>query len=332
MFNFKQALRALVLSSYIALFMAAHVAPAYGQGGNFTLSPSPLQPSAGVDPGGYATSILTLTAVTGFTSPVALSCVATSTQFTTDLPTCTVSPSSQTPPATPSITVTTPTSIAAGQYTITITGTSGSETETATLFLEVVEQGAQSYTLSVTKSVSPSSVTAGSGATATVAVNPIASYAGSVTLSCFSISPVVAAAPICSFNPATVAVASGAAPTSILTISTYGKTGTGKLASPRIYYAFWLGFPAIALAGIGASGRHRKKMLGAFLLMTVAASLLFLPACGSSSNNGTSNNASGLVTPKNTYTFALTATDATGVTPSNSTSTTSQATVTLTVN
>jgi hypothetical protein len=68
------------------------------------------------------------------------------------------------------------------------------------------------------------------------------------------------------------------------------------------------------------------------LLMSVASGLLLLPSCGSSTTPTTSNNANNLVTPKNTYTVTLTGVDQNGVSPSNITSTSSAASVTLTVN
>ncbi|MFZ0416489.1 MAG: hypothetical protein WAM04_00175 [Candidatus Sulfotelmatobacter sp.] len=331
MFNARQILRAVVFALLLALFTAGQVSLAYGQA-SFTLTTSTLQPSAGVDPGGTATSIIDLQPVNGFDSLVSLSCVVTSTQFTDDLPVCSVSPSTATPPANgPSITITTVGATAAGQYAITVTGTSGSETETALpLYLNVVDVP-QDYTLTISLPISPGTVTAGNGAEATVTVTPIASYTGSVTLSCYSVSPVVVGAPTCAFSPPTVSVTNGAAPTSVLTISTFGTTGTvTKVATPRIFYAVWLAFPALALMGAGSSGKRRKTWLGLLLLITLASGFLFLPSCNS--NNAMLNNPSGLVTPKNTYTFTLTGVDENGVAPSNTTTTTAQATVTLTVN
>ena len=329
MFNARQVLRAAIFAVLLSLFAASHVT--FAQAQNFTLTPSALTPSAGVDPGGSATGTIALSTTTGFASPVALSCTVTSSQGLSNPPLCLVSPMSATPDATLSLTLTTVGSTPAGQYTITISGTSGSETETAILFLNVVDVP-QDYTLTVSKTISPTTVTAGSGAEATVTVTPIASYTGTVTLSCFSVTPVVVAAPICAFSPATVAVTNGTAPTSVLTISTYGTAqNIGKRrTSPRILYAFWLALPALAFVGAGASRVRRKKLMGMLLLMAVAGGLLFLPSCSATKAN--SNNANGLVTPKNTYTFTLTGVDANGVAPSNSTSTTAQATVSLTVN
>jgi hypothetical protein len=336
MVNARKVLHAIIFALWLALFTTGHVSLAYGQG-SFTLTPSPLQPGAGVDPGGTATSIIDLEPVGGFNGSVSLSCVATSTQFTSDLPACSVSPATQIPPANgPSVTVTTTGATEAGQYTITITGTSGGETETANLFLNVVNVP-QDYTVTVSKAISPGTVTAGNGAQATVTVTSIASYTGDVTLSCFSVTPVVVASPICSFAAsngdgvgATVHVTNGAAPTAVLTISTYGTIGTTtKLATPRIFYAFWLALPALALMGSFSSEGRRRKWLGLLLMMALANGILFLPSCGSSN---TLNNPNGFVTPKNTYTFTLTGVDATGVAPSNTTTSTDQATVSLTVN
>ena len=328
MLNPRPVLRAFVFTLLISLFAAAHVSFAYGQA-TFTITPSPLQPAA-VDPGETATSVLNLQSAGGFDSPVSLSCVVTSTQFTTNLPECTISPSSQTPPATPSLTVTTVGSTAASEYTITITGTSGSETETATLILQVVDVQ-EDYTLTVSKAISPGTVSAGSGAQATVTVTPIGSYTGTVTLSCFSVTPTVVAAPFCSFNPSSVSVTNGAGPTSVLTVNTYGTTqNTAKLWSPRIFYAFWLAVPGLALIGVSAVGTRRRRLLGFFFLLAISSNLLMLPSCNATTT--TANNNIGLITPKNTYVFTLTGVDANGVAPSNSTSTTEQATVSLTVN
>ena len=232
----------------------------------------------------------------------------------------------------PSLTVTT-VGAAAGTYSVTVTGTStGSDNETVTLFLNIVSVP-QDYTLTVSTPISPGTVSAGFGAQATVTVTPISSYTGMVTLSCLSITPPVTAAPFCSFKPATVDVNGSGTPTSVLTVSTFGLTqNQTKRTRPRIFYALWLAIPGLVLAGIGASGGRRRKLLGLLLLMVVASGLLLLPSCGSSKTPTTSNNANNLVTPKNTYTVTLTGVDQNGVSPSNITSTSAAATVSLTVN
>jgi hypothetical protein len=329
MFNTRQVLRTALFPLILCVFVVAHGTLAQGQ--NFTLTPSAFSPSAGVDPGGQATAQITLNSTTGFTGSVSFTCTVTSTQVTTNLPTCLPpSPNPAIPNSILSLTVTTIGATLAGQYTVTVTGTSGSEVETATLVLNVVNVP-QDYTLTISLPVSPGTVTAGNGAQATISVTPIASYTGTVTLSCFSISPVVTAAPICAFNPSSVKVTNGSAPTSVLTISTYGPTGTTtKLWTPRTFYAFWLALPGLALMTTFGSRGRRKKWLGMLSLMAIAGMILLVPACGSPSQ--TLNNPNGYTTPKNTYTITLSGVDTNGEGPSNTSSTTAEATVTLTVN
>jgi len=322
MSNPRPVRRAFVFALLLAAFSAAHVSVAYGQ--SFTLSSPGLQPKA-VDPGDAATANIDVTSIGGFSSMVNLTCAVTSSVVTSSPPVCSpVSPPSVTPSAIASLTVTTSADTPAGSYTITVTGTSGSITATTTLLLNVVNVP-QDYTLAVTTAVSPSSVTAGNGAQATLTVTPIASYSGSVTLSCLSITPTVTAAPACSFNPPTVQVTSGATPTtSTLTITTIGTLTTGKnVSAPRMFYALWLGMPGFILLGMVVGGKRRRTLPGLLLLMALGVSVLSLPSCSSSST--TANN--GLVTPKDTYTFTLTGVDANGISPSNT-----NPTVSLTVN
>lgn len=326
MVNFRLVLRPFVFALLLALFTAAHVSVAYGQ--SFTLTPSALSPSAGIDPGGSATATISVQGIGGFDSSVSLTCTVTSSIVTTDAPLCTISPLSVIPNASPALTLTTVGSTPSGTYTITVTGTSGSEVETAQLFLNVIDVEPD-YTLTVLRTISPTTVNAGNGAEATITVTPLGTYTGTVTLSCLSVTPTVIASPICAFDPPSVQIGNSVGTSSVLTVSTYGPTKNSKLWSPRSFYAFAFIVPGLALAGLGIGGSRRKKMLWIFMLMAIASSLLFLPACGNTS--GLNNNNS-LVTPKNTYTFTLTGVDSNGVAPSNSTSNNNQATVSLTVN
>jgi hypothetical protein len=333
MVNPRQVVRAIIFASLLTALSAASVPFAYGQ---FTLTVSALNPAAGVDPGNTATATINLGASPGFTSEVSLSCAVTSGPATTSPPTCTPSPLSQIPPADgPSLTIKTSNTTPTGTYQITVTGTSGSIVQSATLYLSVADL-TQDYSLSVLPTTAiPSPIPAGSSATTTVTVMPIGSYGSNpshqITLACLTLSPIVIAAPYCSFNPATVTVSGGAAPTSTLTITTFGPaSNTKRLSNRRLFYALWLALPGLALLGVRASGSHRKKLMGMFLLLAAAAGLLLLPACNTNTIGTTALN--GQVTAPNNYTFSLTAADENGAGPSNgSTTTTGAATVTVSV-
>jgi hypothetical protein len=334
MVNLKQAVRALVFASLLSLLSAASVTSADGQ--DFSLAVSSLTPATAVVPGESATATIDLEPVGIFSNPVSLSCLVTSGPITglPPAPQCgPPSPASQTPPADgPSLTIKTTGGTAnatpAGTYQLTVTGTSGAITHTVILYLSVSDL-TEDYTLSVLPTTAlPSPIPAGSSATTTVSVLPIGSYTGSVTLACLSINPIVTAAPYCTFNPASVSVSSNSGASSTLTINTFGPApGTSKLWTPRLFYAFWLAIPGLALVGAGARGNNRRKLLGMFLLVAVAGSLLLLPACNSSTVGTRALN--GDITPNNTYVLTLTAVDTNGAGPSNVTL--DQATVTIQV-
>jgi hypothetical protein len=312
-----------------ALLCVASVPSLHAQ--SFTLTPTTLTPAA-VDPGGEATAQISL-GVTSSVGSISLTCTVSSNNSsvsTSDYPGCLISPNSATSNAILSLTVTAGSDTPAGEYSVTVTGTASSETETTSpLYLNVVDVQ-QDYSLTVTKTISPGTVSPGGGAEATVTVTPIASYTGTVTLSCLSVSPAEVAGPYCSFNPPTVTVSSSTGSTSVLTVSTYGTQQTvGELEFPRALRSLWLVLPGLVLASVG-TGRVRRKRVTGFLvlLLTVASGFLILPSCGGKTT--TSNNTIGYVTPKDTYTFTLTGVDQNGVSPSNTT--TDQATVSLTVN
>jgi len=325
MVNPRQAVRALVFASLLLVFSAASVSPAYGQ---FTLTVQSQPSPSAVDPNGTSTATLNLQP-NGSSSPVSLTCaVTTSIPQPVSIPTCDVSPTSPiTPPALPSLTITTTSSTSFGLYNIAVTGTSGSFSQTVNVSITVVNV-TQDYTLSAQPTTAtPNPVHAGATATTTVTITPIGSYSGhQVTLSCLSVSPVVAAAPICSFTPTNgtapgpVQVTTGVLATATLTITTLGPTPTVGLRSPRIFYAFWLLLPGVALVGAFGTSfgitKRGSKLIGMFLLLALASALLLIPACGSSSKN--TNNPSGQITPKNSYTFTLTGADENGAAPGNS--------------
>jgi len=290
---------------------------------DFTLVASPVSPAA-VFPGGQAaTSTINVSALNSISAvTVDLSCQVTPLQ-STGTPTCVISPASVTTPANPSLTITTSSTTPATLYTVTVTGTDSSGTSNITVNLTVLT-AIPEYTVTITTALTPTSVHAGSAATAIFTVTPINGYTGTVTLSCSTITPTATPAPTCAFNPASVAITTSAAQTSTLTIST---TGPHAAASYRrnIFYGLWLPLAGLALIalGFGKAGKRRNRLLGLSLLCAMAAGLVLLPACNTTSSSGTSTTG----TPKNGYTFTISATDTHALAPSNGTQT-----VSLTVN
>ena len=322
MVNPRQLARPLVFALLLSLLSAASVSTAFGQ---FTLTvTSPLNPFA-VDPGENSKATISVAAVGSFDSAVSFDCTVTPVQ-SAGTPVCSVSPGSVTPPGEAFLTITTAGGAQGsgatppGLYTISVTGTSGATSIPLTLTLNVVNV-TEDYTLSVAPTLAtPSPVTAGSIATTIVTVTPIASYTGNVTLSCLSVTPVVAAEPYCSFNPPPVVVSAGSAPQpATLTITTLGPIPSTGLRHRRVFYALWIFLPGLALVGAGTTGaraRHRH-LLGALFLLAIAVSLVFMPACSSSTRTNSPN---GQSTPKNTYTFIISGTDQNGASPGNPTS------------
>jgi hypothetical protein len=317
--NFRRVARHLATVLFLFIAVVVVLPRAYGQA-DFTLAASAAYPSA-VDPGGSSISTITVNTI-NHVSPgsVALSCTVAPVQ--TNGATCSIL-SSVTPPASPTLTMTTTGLTPPTLYTVTVAATDPSTTVplTATVNLSVLVV-TPAYTLSDT-TPSPTSVHAGSAATATVTATPVSTYSGTVTFSCSAISPTVTPAPVCSFNPATVTVTNNAA-ASTLTISTTGPSAT-RLHRSTIFYGLWLPLPALALIGAGLSTTSRlgKKLLGWLLLGLIVSGIMVTIGCGSS----TSTSSSVTSTPKNTYTFTISAIDQNKVAPSNGTQS-----ISLTVN
>src|SRR5208283_1499291 len=257
----------------LVLILFLGMLPSASAQAGFTLQMNTFSGKGTVDPGGEATSSLTVGTLNGFSGTVDLTCQATSNESITIFPTCVVSPASVAPPASATAIVNTVTSSGTatpGLYLVTVTGTASGATPatvTAQAFL-TVESVAPGFTITVQTTVAPSSVHAGSGGEGLVAINPLNGYSspsnGGVTLSCSSITPLVTIPPICSFNPNPVPV-NGTTATSTISISTFGPVTTGALTRPdsgngavRGFSALWLPLPLLALAGVGAAAGGRR--------------------------------------------------------------------------
>src|SRR5271169_256553 len=312
------------VSLVVVLFLFLGILPSAAAQAGFTLQMSTFSGKGTVDPGGEATSSLTLGTLNGFSGTVDLSCQATSQETITIFPTCVVSPASVAPPASATAIVNTVTSAGTatpGLYSITVTGTSSAATPTtvtaqAYLTVQSVSPG---FTITVQTAVAPSSVHAGNGAEGVISVNPINGYGGLVTLSCASITPLVTIPPICSFAYAPGANGvrvNGVPATATINITTY-PIPTASLGRSSGFSALWLPLPLLALAVLGAAagGKRSRKAWGVLAMFVLGGALLLLPGCGSSTP--VSPNPTTSVTPKNTYTFTISGVDAAGNVSSN---------------
>jgi hypothetical protein len=328
-----------VVVCLLAAMAAVPMASAQGTS-EFTLTASSFNPDA-IAPSGTSSSIIQVGSVNGFSGQVALSCQATSPDVTADGPTCTVSPSSVTPPASATATITTLSTTPTVGYDVTITGTGPTTTFTTPSSPLTVLAVTPQFTITIQSTVSPSSVPAGSGAQGVISVNPINGYISpqgtdkGVVLSCASMTPLVTITPVCVFSypPGDTSLpVNGGSATSTLTISTFGPVTTGANQKSRTFYGFWISLPMLGLAGFGAaaSGKKSRKAWALLVIVMVSGTLLLVPACGN--NNSTSTTTPNGVTPANSYTFTIVGVDSLGVVSSNTSSTTSSGpTVGLTV-
>lgn len=312
----------------------APAARAQGGTSEFTLQPGSFNPDA-VAPGGISSSSIQVGSVNGFSGTVNLTCQATSQQVATDPPVCTVSPPSVTAPESATATVTTKTDTSTQPYNITITGTGPTTTYTTPALPLTVLAVSPQFTISVTSSVAPTSVPAGSGAQAVVTVNPIFGYvtptSGGITLACASITPLVTIAPVCSFTypqnaPNLQVFATPQSAT--LTIGTFGPIPAG--AHSRNLMGFWFSLPLIGLVGIGvaASGNRLRGAWGMLAVIVLGGAFILIPGCATNTTSTTTPNG---ITPANTYSFTIVGVDSNGVVSSNASTTTTGPTVSLTV-
>src|ERR1700680_3492271 len=144
MLNSRRAARHIVTVLFLFIAVVGVLPRAHGQG-DFTLAASAAHPSA-VDPGGSSISTITIGTLNGFMGSVALSCTVAPVQ--TNGASCSIL-SSVTPPASPTLTITTTTLTPPTLYTITVTGTVGTSTLTVPVNLSVLAV-TPVYTLSET--------------------------------------------------------------------------------------------------------------------------------------------------------------------------------------
>jgi hypothetical protein len=330
-----QRLGALPAFCLLVVVVSATMASAQGTT-EFTLSAATLSPQA-VVPGGTSSTSITIGSVNGFAGTVNLGCAVTAAQTVTDAPVCTVSPSSVTPPATATATITSQTATTTVGYQVAITGTGPTTTYTTPPLGLTVLAVTPQFTIAIQTAMSPNSVPAGNAAQGMISVTPVNGYStpqgGGIILYCSSVTPLVTIPPTCSFaylNKKNLQVVDS--PQSVtMTITTAGTTVIGDAPHPRWFYALWLSVPLLGFVGIGASvgGKRSIKALGVLSIFLVCGCLLLFPACVNQLSNGAVGTPNG-ITPANTYTFTIVGVDSNGVVSSN-TGTSTGPTMTLTV-
>ena len=186
--------------------------------GDFTISAAPA--SQIMLPGGAAKFNVTLTSTSSFSNTVDLSCgkLPSGSQ-------CAFDSSSVTPTgsgAQTTLTVTTPPTLAAGNFNVTITAASGSISHT---------QDVQVTVGGLSGSVSPSSaaISVSSSGNFAVSVASTGGFTGQVNLACGGLASGLA----CSFNPGQVTLAANGSATSTLTVSVASKPSI-SLAEPPV--------------------------------------------------------------------------------------------------
>jgi Domain of unknown function (DUF1929)/PKD domain len=175
---------------------------------NFSLSASPMSATSGL--GSSTQYTVTVTPSGGFTGAVALSVIS-------GLPanaTASFSPTSVTTSGSSTLTISTPTSVDTGSYTLTIQGSNGSTVNTTTVALSVV-----SPDFTISANPTSGSVAAGGSAQSVITISPLYGFNQAVTFGATGLPTGATAA----FSPTSV-TGSG---TTTMTIATTSTTATG---------------------------------------------------------------------------------------------------------
>jgi hypothetical protein len=265
---------------------------------DFQISATPASPATLVA-GNSATSTVTVAALNGFNSAVALTCSSGVSGVTCSLNPSSVTPSGNTKPQS-ALTINTTTATAPGTYTITVTGTSGSIQHSTGVALTV--QAATNFTIGPA-SGSQTSATVSAGGSARFMLDVTSqTWSGTVNLAC-SISPAATSAPTCTL-PGSVNVTAGTPAPLTVTMATTAPVTTGTIA--------WPGFPSgglpfvwvmflFASGLIFASTWPRQPRLAAPLIVLA---LVSIGGCG----GGSSPPHTTPGTPAGTYTVTVEAT------------------------
>jgi len=281
-------------SAALTLFVESGTAP------DFQISATAAAPAT-VAPGGSATSTVTVAALNGFNSAVALTCDSGISGVS-----CTLNPTPVTPSGstgvTSTLTITTTAAAALGVSSVTIYGTSGTDAHSTGVTLAI--QTLPDFTLGAA-SGSPTSQTINAGQTASfsLAIAPTGSFAGTVDVGC-AVTPTVTPATTCALSSSAVQISGSGTQTITVKVGT-----TAPVTSAAVPQAsFPPGpMPLILTLTLLVSGcllaRNRKRLPVLAAQMVVLAFVLSV-GCG---GGGSSSTHTSLGTPTGKYTVTVTA-------------------------
>ena len=168
-----------------------------------------------------------------------------------------------------------------------------------------------SFSIPISGTLTPASVTAGTPATGTVTVTSAHGFNAAVALTC-AVTPAATPAATCSFSSASVTPPANGSADSTLTVST--TAATSAALQPAVIhhasglYAMWMLLPAMMFSTLGLGASRRKKLISGMLLVLAIGGCIFLVACGGGSSTTTGGGGGGTSgTPSGTYTVTVTA-------------------------
>jgi len=216
----------------VTLVNAGTIDPENVQGATFSTATSDFSitvapTSQTITAGSSASYTVTISSINGFAGTVNLGTAVS--PVVSQGPASTLDPSSVTltsgSTATSTLTVSTSSSTPAGTYTITVTGTSGALSHSTPASLTVNLPADFSLSANPTSE----SVRRGSTATYTITITSLNGFAGTISLTA-TITPALGKGPTAAFSPMSVAIISGGAASSTLTVATARSTSQGSYA------------------------------------------------------------------------------------------------------
>ncbi len=213
----------IAVGFYASTAMSQAASPGQSTNPDFTIGANPA--SSAVSQGGLATFTVSLGSLNGFAGSVNLN--ATLSPRATNV-TIALNPNSVsllTGAGTSVLTVSTPTTISLGTYTITIGGTSGRLSHNVSIFLQVTSRPAPDFLISA----NPASlvIAQGAGGSSAITITSVGGFSGTISLAS-TITPNSSNSPTLTLNPNMVTLLSGGTANAVLTISTTGGTTRGS--------------------------------------------------------------------------------------------------------